>query len=292
MYDGSGENRHLLIAGNTTHIVQLSLDKLTIVGDFIYPERGLNTLSQLPDTTEDRLAKFPYRYNINTISKTVIQLADKDAPVPNVRLSWNPTDLLQDNSARQILPLLKNKRPTRIDYALDYPLDLSGWIFATTQARKTSRICSPSGKLETLYIGSRESEHMYRIYDKAKEMRQSDGVTDSLTPTPDHLWRIELELKPKKTDWQFYLPFNDLYVVHPNLHLDIVDRVILDALRKEPELMGQLSRRIKEKYRQMIKENVLLTRLHPWPQDAFLTRAQSIYDQITSYLKQPNLQPF
>lgn len=270
------ENRPLLTAGITTQNVQLSLDKLTVVGSFRNPDKAMKQISQWPDTERDTLAKFPYKYNIYTTSRTVLQLAEKSSPVQPVRIEFNPNDKDQLATGTFLLSLMKRKRPTRIDYALDYKgIDLSDWLMATTRARSTCSFNSSSGKLETLYLGSKDSDDRYRIYNKAKEQKIDDL----------DWWRIEQQhrLKPDQT-WQLLLPFDDLYLVKPNKHLATQDRLVLDGLHRNPEYWGNLTRRIREKYRSLVKDPVM-TRLDPWPQTAYFDKAQPIINQLTEFLK-------
>jgi len=271
-------DRPLLTAGLNTQSVQLSLDKLTVVGSFRNPEKAMKLISAHPDTERDTLAKFPYRYNIYTTSRTVIQLADKSSPVQPVRIEFNPNDPLQKKTGDYLLTLMQRKRPTRIDYALDYyGIDLSGFILTTTRARKTNAFYSGSGKLETLYLGAKDCDDRYRIYNK--------GVEQGLVDSVNH-WRIEqqIRLPPEKT-WQFNLPFADLYCVKPSGQLAPQDRLILDGLHRQPELWGHLSRRYREKYRALLKDHTKMTKLDPWPQDAYFDNAQPITDALTAYMK-------
>lgn len=88
-----------------------------------------------------------------------------------------------------------NGRVTRLDVALDVGarFDFRGLYDAAraglldTKARKSSVIESDSGT--TVYIGSRSSESMLRVYDKAAEA----GLTSPLT-------RLELEIKGQKAN--------------------------------------------------------------------------------------------
>lgn len=89
----------------------------------------------------------------------------------------------------------QNGRITRLDVALDVGTDFDFRAFydacnagqLDTKARKCSVIESNSGT--TVYIGSRSSESMLRVYNKAAEA----GLADPLT-------RIELEIKGQRAN--------------------------------------------------------------------------------------------
>jgi len=268
-------DRLLLTAGISTQNVHLSLDKLTVVGDFINTQESISILQGCTDVLHETMSKYPYRWNLKTVSGTVIQIAEDKAPVPQVRVEFNPNNQIQTLTGQVACSLMKYKRPTRIDYALDYPVDLSSWMFATTNSRSTTAYYSQSGKLETLYLGSQHSVDKYRIYNKALELG-----------TDETLWRIEQELRFKPDDdWQFTIPFSDLYVVLPYSCLPVEDLMILDGLKRNPEYWGHLSRRHREKYRKLLK-SASMQRLNPWPTDAYFYHAQPCVDYLTQILQE------
>lgn len=72
----------------------------------------------------------------------------------------------------------------RIDIKQDHLEDLGDKDYSSNKRKEVT--FKNGGVLETIYIGSRESEEMYRIYDKRKESK-----IDIELP----IWRIEVELK-------------------------------------------------------------------------------------------------
>ena len=93
----------------------------------------------------------------------------------------------------------------RVDIALDYGSDFSGYVFdAKRLQRREYR--SSQGKLDTLYLGAAGSAKQFRIYDKASEVnrkRRKTGEPELAGP----LWRIEAELR---SEYATILP-NDLF---------------------------------------------------------------------------------
>src|SRR5690606_10410983 len=70
----------------------------------------------------------------------------------------------------KILPLLRNVGFTRLDFAFDVEADLADYIyFDGNSPKKVGKYIGKNGKLETMYIGSKESEWHVCIYDKKKE---------------------------------------------------------------------------------------------------------------------------
>ena len=111
------------------------------------------------------------------------------------RIEWNPnfTDISFLN------PLLSTLcrsnlystfiRGSRIDIAIDYPYKIVPELIHCDKMRKGFLAYGSQGT-ETLYFGSRASKYMFRIYDKATQLREVKGQ-DVL----GDLWRIELEIK-------------------------------------------------------------------------------------------------
>lgn len=110
-------------------------------------------------------------------------------------LNYDEKDISHDIISRIIkvakpLHIFKNGKQAkditilRLDFKQDHLINL-GEYTPLTPLRKEHLIKS-SGILETRYIGSRESGYMYRIYDKAKEMK---------IESPIPMWRLEAEIK-------------------------------------------------------------------------------------------------
>jgi hypothetical protein len=271
----------LLTAGIPALSVHLKLDWITFVGRInprfkrtINEEIHIPRFEQWGDIVERSSAKFPYRYNYQTVSKCVIQQAEKLAPVPEWRISGNPSNPEVLATIEHMATMMIDKRVTRLDWAVDYNLDLSSYIMTTMTPRKTNSHNSQNGKLETHYLGTRNSPDQYRIYDKALE----SGLSETL-------WRIEQQLtyKPKDT-WQLSLPFHDLYLTKPTPDLPTIDRLVLDGLQRNPQEWGNLTRKYKAKYRNLIKSRTLAD-LNPQPFDVYCSLGQPFTDWITSTLE-------
>lgn len=280
-------NRPLLTAGISTGKQHLVLDKVCILAEWksyvvTKGEQGELTIPVLnnhPDIHQWQFAKFPYRHNLYNPHGVTLQLAEMKAHVPAVRIEWNPTNQDMDTFARSILKHTRDRRPSRLDIALDYfDADLSDFIMTTKTARKTTAYYAESGRLETLYLGGRDCSEKYRIYDKAKEQ----GISDLLW------WRIEKQLRISNQDpWQFKMPnlLDDLYITRPSGSLEPRDRLVLDGLHRNPEIMGMFTRDLRNRYRRMIKDADLCTPLDPMPRDVYLDQLQGMVNQINSYVK-------
>jgi len=252
------------------------LDRITILGDFKNLEKNTHEISHHNDYLDVVNAGFPYNYRIRTASDLFIQIANSESIVQNVRIEWNPSKL---NTNGTLLPLLlammKNKRFSRIDYAIDYEIDLSEFQFQTTRPRKRVKFISPSNKLETLYLGTRNSSDFYRIYNKAVEQDQSGT-----------LWRIEQQFNlDKKTDFWMLRPFADLIAWKPSdMTGAYIDDLVLADLHANPENWARLSDFLKRKYRRIASNPEYTSHLEIHPSESFLSGYQPLADYLTQLL--------
>lgn len=134
----------------------------------------------------------------------------KSLDVPAMRLDFNPNKLNEDHwhiLKQDILPIFGNKHLSRADLAFDLDSDLSRLNVASKVLTSTKKYYSRSGKLETLYLGSRRSSKQLRMYDKKAEREAKDD--DSLSAYENY-WRIEFQLRHEAiNDWQDILDSYD-----------------------------------------------------------------------------------
>lgn len=275
-------NRLPLTAGSVYPKVQLTLDRITVVGSFashglvrVGEEWTCPVLDRSQDITRRHQAKYPYRYQFATVSGVTIQLAEKKAPVPPVRIDYNPDDANQCELAELLLQVMDHKRVTRLDWALDYQQDFSSYMFTTATSTKTCTFESGRGVRETLYLGASGASQRYRIYDKALEA----GLQGTL-------WRIEEQQRFKPSEsWQLHLPFSNLVSFQSYPTLPIMDKMALETLHRTPAYWGELSRKYRDRFRKIMKDAPRSARLDPDPQEVYFEQCQPFIDYITLITK-------
>lgn len=109
-----------------------------------------------------------------------------------IRVEYNPNNSNLD----EIKPFLsychRQNSPVRIsrlDIAIDYPVKLKPEFVLCSGVRKSFLALGNEG-IETVYFGSRNSKNYFRIYNKAKELKEVHNQE-----IQGDLWRIELENK-------------------------------------------------------------------------------------------------
>lgn len=264
----------------TRNVHTPTIDKITILADLRNYQTNLEKIQLHPDLIDiEPDYSMHYKNRLKLASDLFVQLAcPVSAPVPHLRIEFNPNKFNPTHTLWPTLfPMLKNKRISRIDYAIDYPADLSTWGFTTDRPRKMQTFQAPSGKLETLYLGTRTSKNQYRIYDKAKEQ----GQCDSLATSP--LWRIEQQFTlDTKTEFWMLRPFSDLTVWRPSdMTGDYIDDLVLTDLSKNSKNWARLSRRKYAYYRKLIQDTHVV---HHLPQKPVTTFQQG-YPPLKAFLE-------
>lgn len=175
----------------------------------------------------------------------------------NFRMEFNPSKITSEQSKwlkDKVIYILDDVGITRLDLAFDCDFDLSAFNFEFKNAVKSSVFRGRTGKIETMYYGSRNSDAYYRIYDKKLELQEKqDTVIDDPV-----LWRYEIELKNAgfiERVLDFNLPiFDDKRIIQYEIDtLPVNDALMVAGLLAKPELMGKLSKYARTKYRKLMK---------------------------------------
>lgn len=126
-----------------------------------------------------------------------------------LRLEWNPSQIetyyiKSTLEMKGILPkgfdsLLKSGSITRIDLAVDIKYTIPGKLSFYCPDIQCTQLYLKSGKIQTAYLGSKESDKQFVIYDKSAEMKKKSKADCSKeTKMLQELTRVELRLRPKK----------------------------------------------------------------------------------------------
>lgn len=127
-----------------------------------------------------------------------------------LRLEWNPAKLSADIikstlNLNKILPegfdsLLHKGTITRVDLAVDIDYIQPGKLLFYYPGIQCSRNRLKSGKIQTAYLGTKDSEKMFVIYDKKAELIKKNKNKKLLYKYPvpkSDMTRVELQLRPE-----------------------------------------------------------------------------------------------
>ncbi|HGZ3687628.1 TPA: replication initiation factor domain-containing protein [Staphylococcus aureus] len=252
-YSNSRLNRHKMYAPNP----KLSFDAMTIVGNLnkinakklsefmsIDPQIRLWDILQTKFKAKALEEKVYIEYD-----KVKADTWDRR----NMRVEFNPNKLTHEEMnwlKENIINYMEDDGFTRLDLAFDFEYDLSSYYAMTDKAVKKTIFYGRNGKAETKYFGVRDSDRFIRIYNKKQERKDNADIEIN----SEHLWRVEIELKRGMVDY-WNDCFNDLHILKPNLKTidNIKERAMIYLLINEEDEWGNLERRTKNKYREILK---------------------------------------
>lgn len=246
-------------------IKEISIDKMTIVGhlnsELAYALQNLINEAHVrikgtPGTAfvEGQFFYFgetePVYFSYDDINSSAMSKR-------NFRMEFNPSKITSKQSKwlkDHVLYILDDIGITRLDLAFDCDFDLSTFSYEFQNSVKSSVFRGRTGKIETMYFGSRNSNAYYRIYDKKLELQEKH---DTVVADPI-LWRYEIELKNAafvERVIDFNLPiFDDKRIIQYSIDtLPVNDALMVAGLLAKPELMGKLTNYARKKYRKLMK---------------------------------------
>jgi hypothetical protein len=186
-------------------LIGASIDRLSFVVS-ISPEalpaldRYLQNSTALSEPKHSGVFGFRHAYKVGTGDGTMyLEVGDRASGATNgngkkVRIDYNPNNV-QLGLIEEMRSWV-NDRPwkvTRIDVALDYPIDLSQSLMWHDTLRKHARY--GSGEHETLYFGAEGGVRHLTVYDKRRERDEQAGQK-----LGGPLWRFEMHHRPKNFD--------------------------------------------------------------------------------------------
>lgn len=247
-------------------IKDIFIDKLTVVGSL--NSNFTHVLQTLIDEPHVRIKGIP---TTGYIEGQFYFYGDEGEPVyfcydevnaqamgkRNFRMEFNPSKITLAQAEwlkDKVIYILDDVGLTRLDLAFDCDFDLSTYTFEFQNALKSSEFRSRTGKIETMYYGSRNSDVYHRIYDKKQELKDKQNV---IVDEPI-LWRYEIEFKNARVIEllrEYELPlFNDQRIIQYDLDgLPPVEKLMITGLLAKPEVMGELTKYARTKYRKLMK---------------------------------------
>lgn len=189
----------------------------------------------------------------------------------NFKLEFNPSKITDEQKIflkSNVIPLLSDFGFSRLDLAVDVNANLSDYQFQIF-GRSRTYIHSRDGELSTFYIGSRQSPHMIRVYDKNRQLVEKEGWLpfgstveneDQKVLTDKVLWRLEFELKGQKIiDFLIQFGFDSVLnddqriIRYDFSELNPVDTILAKACFEMPDSFKDLSKKKKWDIRKKLK---------------------------------------
>ncbi|RSA87743.1 replication protein [Enterococcus faecium] len=142
-----------------------------------------------------------------------------------------------------------------------------------------------NGKLETAYWGSRSSERQIRMYNKKLEQEKKRKIVPKEIVS---WWRLELQLRRgKATDWHAMVQESlDSFASPHYLPADtsVADKMMITALTTEHDYWGQINRKTKYKYRNLLKQESQNDELTNHLRETFAESADDLKKELDTWL--------
>lgn len=198
-----------------------------------------------------------------------------------VRLEFNPNKYRKTGGAEkhllQLISTMNDIHLSRRDVALDiFDQDLNDYNILDERGRKIIEYKDSNRRLETMYLGSKQSEEQLRIYDKALEQ----GCKDK----DKKWWRIEGQMRGDSAREFGLNPFRKVRIVRKSdyKNLPLKERAILLLLQADPDSIKELSKNSRTKYKKMLEEDV--TEVSILPDKIFFEHMEELEQDINSWI--------
>lgn len=176
--------------------------------------------------------------------------------INNFFLEFNPSKLSQDRQYQlktKILYAVSDLKANRYDLAVEFDFSLAD-VWHEVKGQKVAKYYGVNGELETWYIGTAGSDMLVRIYNKNKQLEDTDDLENR---REGDWWRYEVQynrwrLIEKVLDDGF--SFERQIKIPDYSSVSPMDEFILSSMVVSPDKFAKLPNRTKVRYRKKMRE--------------------------------------
>lgn len=176
--------------------------------------------------------------------------------INNFFLEFNPSKLSQDRQYQlktKILYAVSDLKANRYDLAVEFDFSLAD-VWHEVKGQKVAKYYGVNGELETWYIGTSGSDMLVRIYNKNKQLEDTDDLENR---REGDWWRYEVQynrwrLIEKVLDDGF--SFERQIKIPDYSSVSPMDEFILSSMVVSPDKFAKLPNRTKVRYRKKMRE--------------------------------------
>jgi len=260
--------------------IQISVDKITIVGDFKASYQHTDTFKHFidrfnkwryePKSIDDETGRIEYEYSIDSKNVGSVWYYNQSYMVNGhcffqfhdekykIRLDFNP-NLIDDETKtfiKDVLIFCDNLHLTRLDVCHDlFGYNLKDYNITSLKGLKKAYYYDSSHNIESVYIGAMSSDRFIRVYNKTIEQKKKRKEN-----VPDDWWRVELQMRDLYID-EFLNTYKDFYsdlLIYKYSHIEKYDfhtKSILNYLLQDITRFSQIDdKRTKKRYKDIINQ--------------------------------------
>ncbi|MGM0158474.1 hypothetical protein IGI47_002807 [Enterococcus sp. AZ191] len=176
--------------------------------------------------------------------------------INNFFLEFNPSKLSQDRQYQlktKILYAVSDLKANRYDLAVEFDFSLAD-VWHEVKGQKVAKYYGVNGELETWYIGTAGSDMLVRIYNKNKQLEDTDDLENRREgdwwryEVQYNRWRLIEKVLDNGFSFERQIKIPDYSSVSP------MDEFILSSMVVSPDKFAKLPNRTKVRYRKKMRE--------------------------------------
>ena len=236
---------------------ECSIDKVTFTHELKPGMRYYvdDYLRSNPVRYSQKFANFPYRKALMFDDGTRISVAEKLEKIQGWRYEFNPNKCNAGGVLRWIKEFVNKDtiNLTRVDYAIDIKdIKINDYYVMGRNGTSHINYYGRTGELETKYIGSKNSDKRWRLYNKRLEILAQTGIDIGREIT-----RLELQLRDNCLLSDNEKVFTELLMLRDlSINLGWENTAKIEYLLRDENNWSKLAKHSKLKYQKMIKENM------------------------------------
>lgn len=206
--------------------------------------------------------------------------------INNFFLEFNPSKLSQDRQYQlktKILYAVSDLKVNRYDLAVEFDFSLAD-VWHEVKGQKVAKYYGVNGELETWYIGTAGSDMLVRIYNKNKQLEDTDDLENR---REGYWWRYEVQynrwrLIEKILDNGF--SFDRQIKIPDYSSVSPMDKIVLNSMNSTPDLFSSLSKNTKTSYRKKMRELPALLDVRSMINSALKEKTPQLLGELKGWL--------
>lgn len=206
--------------------------------------------------------------------------------INNFFLEFNPSKLSQDRQYQlktKILYAVSDLKANRYDLAVEFDFSLAD-VWHEVKGQKVAKYYGVNGELETWYIGTAGSDMLVRIYNKNKQLEDTDDLENR---REGDWWRYEVQynrwrLIEKILDNGF--SFDRQIKIPDYSSVSPMDKIVLNSMNSTPDLFSSLSKNTKTSYRKKMRELPALLDVRSMINSALKEKTPQLLGELKGWL--------
>lgn len=176
--------------------------------------------------------------------------------INNFFLEFNPSKLSQDRQYQlktKILYAVSDLKANRYDLAVEFDFSLAD-VWHEVKGQKVAKYYGVNGELETWYIGTAGSDMLVRIYNKNKQLEDTDDLENRREgdwwryEVQYNRWRLIEKVLDNGFSFERQIKIPDYSSVSP------MDEFVLSSMVVSPDKFAKLPNATKVRYRKKMRE--------------------------------------